>query len=60
MCIAVYDENGELVYHGEADDFLFMNENDLVLEMVLDSMERTGKRVEKVFGYTIRKCSYED
>ena len=39
MLILVEDFDGNFVFEGEADDFLFKNENDYDLENILDDLE---------------------
>ena len=39
MFITVEDFNDNLVFKGEADDFLFQNDNDIELETILEKLE---------------------
>ena len=48
MLILVEDFDGNFVFEGEADDFLFKNDNDYDLENILDDLER------KDFNMSIR------
>lgn len=48
MLISVEDFDGNFVFEGEADDFLFKNDNDYDLETILDELEC------KKFGDTVR------
>lgn len=48
MCILVEDvDNYEIIFEGEADDFLFQKDNDSDLEEILYSLEH------KKFGSTV-------
>ena len=40
MLILVEDFNSNVVFEGEADDYLFQNENNEELENILDDLER--------------------
>ena len=60
MIILVEDFDGNPVFEGEADDFVFENDNDYALETILENLEREqfGKsvRVENDDnGYVITK-----
>lgn len=48
MFILVEDFDGNPVFEGEADDFLYQNENDIDLENILEDLEYKG------FGNSIR------
>ena len=48
MIILVEDLEGNSVFKGEADDFLFENENDIDLENILEDLEYRN------FGDSIR------
>ena len=48
MFISVEDFEGNSVFEGEADDFLYQNENDFDLENILEDLEY------KNFGDSIR------
>ena len=48
MLISVEDFDGNFVFEGEADDFLFKNDNDYDLETILDELEC------KKFGDTVQ------
>lgn len=48
MFILVETLDGDCIFEGEADDFLFKNDNDYELENILDDLEC------KNFGDTIR------
>ena len=48
MLILVEDFDGNTVFEGEADDFLYQNENDIDLENILEDLEYKG------FGNSIR------
>lgn len=48
MFISVEDFEGNTVFEGEADDFLYQNENDFDLENILEDLEY------KNFGDSIR------
>lgn len=48
MFILVEDFDGNPVFEGEADDFLYQNENDVELENILEDLEY------KNFGDSIR------
>lgn len=48
MFILVEDFENNLVFEGEADDFLYQNENDIDLENILEDLEY------KNFGDSIR------
>ena len=39
MVITVKDENNEVLYEGDADDFLFYNEDDDDLEIILNKLD---------------------
>jgi hypothetical protein len=39
MFITVEDFDDNLVFKGEADDFLFQNDNDIELETILEKLE---------------------
>lgn len=39
MVILVEDENDEILYEGDADDFLFYNEDDYDLETILNKLD---------------------
>lgn len=48
MFILVEDFDGNQIFEGEADDFLYQNENDFDLENILEDLEY------KKFGDSIR------
>lgn len=54
MLILVEDFDGNPVFEGEADDFLYNNENDFDLENILEDLEY------KNFGESIRISNNED
>lgn len=39
MQITVVDENMETIFEGDADDYLFDNDNDVDLEVLLNNLE---------------------
>ena len=40
MQITVVDENMETIFEGDADDYLFENDNDYDLEVLLNNLEK--------------------
>ena len=48
MIILVEDFDGNPVFEGEADDFVFENDNDYALETILENLER------EEFGKSVR------
>ena len=40
MQITVVDENLETIFEGDADDYLFENDNDYDLEILLNNLEK--------------------
>ena len=40
MIIEVRDEYGEVIFNGDAEEFLFENDNDEEIEIALDELER--------------------
>ena len=39
MQITITNENGNVVFNGEADDFLFQQDNDTELELMLNALD---------------------
>ena len=48
MYIWVKDSNNEIIFKGYADDFLFLNDNDEILEYSLNQLERQRNRKLKI------------
>ena len=66
MEITVYNSNSEMVFQGDAEDFLFNNSCDDELEIALDKLSRYGMEEVKFYcsetdeEYTIIKEDYND
>ena len=45
MYIWVKDSNNEIIFKGYADDFLFLNDNDSILEYALNELERQRNKI---------------
>ena len=62
MYIWVKNSNNEIIFKGYADDFLFLNDNDEILECILNTLERQkSKKISLLHDgeqYTILKINF--
>ena len=62
MYIWVKNSNNEIIFKGYADDFLYLNNNDEILEYTLNDLERQrNKKISLIHDgeqYTILKINF--
>lgn len=62
MYIWVKNSNNEIIFKGYADDFLYLNNNDEILEYTLNDLERQrSKKISLIHDgeqYTILKINF--
>lgn len=62
MYIWVKNSNNEIIFKGYADDFLYLNDNDEILEYTLNDLERQrNKKISLIHDgeqYTILKINF--
>lgn len=62
MYIWVKNSDNKIIFKGYADDFLYLNNNDEILEYTLNNLERQrSKKISLIYDgeqYTILKISF--